>query len=104
MTAIAWQRQQWSSAATIRSSRTWEHYSTEKKAPNSESPTELPGANRSWVAIGDAPKLLQQRRRDSVKSSLNAEVLLSGSINCSTTPTRSILMSGGRIIDEAGLF
>lgn len=32
------------------------------------SPTELPGANRSWVAIGDEQKVLQQRGRESVKT------------------------------------
>ena len=104
MTAIAWLRQQWSSATTIRSSTKWEQDSTEKRAPNSESSTELPGANRSWVAMGDAPKLLQQRRRDSVKSSLNAEVKLSGPINYSTIPSKSILMSRRRIIGDARLF
>ncbi|VVQ04630.1 hypothetical protein PS914_04408 [Pseudomonas fluorescens] len=54
--------------------------------------------------MGDAPKLLQQRRRDSVKSSFNAEVLLSGPINYSTIPSSSIPMSGRRIIGEACLF
>lgn len=48
-----------------------ERYSNEEKAPNSKSPTELPGANRSWVAIGDEPEVLQQRGRDSVKSEAN---------------------------------
>ncbi len=32
------------------------------------SSTELPGANRSWVAVGDDPEALQQRGRDDVKA------------------------------------
>ena len=39
------------------------------------SPTELPGANRSWVAIGDEPVVLQQTGRDSVKSEANSYFL-----------------------------
>lgn len=39
-----------------------------EKAPNSKSPTELPGANRSWVAVGDDPEALQQRGWDDVKA------------------------------------
>ena len=68
MTAIAWQRQQWSSATTIRSSTKRERNPAEEKAPNSRSPTELPGANRSWVAVGDDPEALQQRGWDDVKA------------------------------------
>jgi hypothetical protein len=41
--------------------------SAEEKAPNSKSSTELPGANRSWVAVGGDPKLLQQRGQYDVK-------------------------------------
>ncbi|MOA25585.1 hypothetical protein D3C78_1463200 [compost metagenome] len=41
--------------------------SAEEKAPNSRSSTELPGANRSWVAVGDDPETLQQRGWDHVK-------------------------------------
>lgn len=68
MTAISWQRQQWSSATTIRSSTKRECNSAEEKAPNSKSSTELPGANRSWVAVGDDPEALQQRGWDDVKA------------------------------------
>ncbi|KMM95081.1 hypothetical protein TU81_01245 [Pseudomonas lini] len=42
--------------------------SAEEKAPNSRSSTELPGANRSWVAVGDDPEALQQRGGDDVKA------------------------------------
>ena len=42
--------------------------SAEEKAPNSKSSTELPGANRSWVAVGDDPEALQQRGWDDVKA------------------------------------
>jgi len=45
-----------------------ERNSAEEKAPNSRSPTELPGANRSWVAVGDDPEALQQRGWDDVKA------------------------------------
>jgi len=68
MTAIAWQRQQWSSATTIRSSKKRKRHPAEEKAPNSRSSTELPGANRSWVAVGDDPAALQQRGWDDVKT------------------------------------
>ena len=53
---------------TIWSSTKRERYSAEEKAPNSKSPTELPGANRSWVAVGDDPEALQQRGWDDVKA------------------------------------
>lgn len=43
--------------------------SAEEEAPNSKSLTELPGANRSWVAVGGYPKLLQQIRQYDVKPS-----------------------------------
>ena len=42
--------------------------SAEEKAPNSKSSTELPGANRSWVAVGDDPEALQQSGWDDVKT------------------------------------
>ena len=52
----------------IRLSTNRERNPPEEMAPNSRSPTELPGANRSWVAIGDDPEALQQRGWDDVKA------------------------------------
>lgn len=59
--------------AVIRLSNQVEHESgmqfrRREKAPNSKSPTELPGASRSWVAIGDDPEVLQQSGLGDVKA------------------------------------